>query len=152
MAASTATDVTRMEAPPASFERHSMAKTSFATVDEYISTFPAAVRDVLEEVRGVVHSNVPDAEEVISYQIPAFKYHGFVLYVSAHKNHFSISCPPPFTIFEVFKDELARYEVSKSAIRFPLAEPVPVDLIGRIARFRAEENRQRDKATPARNR
>ena len=122
-----------------------MAKTDFKSADEYLATLPEHSRDVLQQVRQTIQAAVPEAEEVISYQIPAFKHHGFVFYISAHKNHFSLSCPPPFAVFEAFADELAPYEISKSAIRFPLDAPVPVDLIHRMAQFRAEENAAREK-------
>jgi uncharacterized protein YdhG (YjbR/CyaY superfamily) len=116
------------------------------TPEEYISTFPKDVQELLQKIRKTIQKAVPEAEEVISYQIPAFrvnasdKYHGWIFYYSAYKNHFSLSCPPPFTIFEVFKKELAPYELSKSAIRFPLDKPVPVVLISEMAKFRAKEN------------
>jgi uncharacterized protein YdhG (YjbR/CyaY superfamily) len=120
-----------------------VAKTDFKTVDEYIGTFPEHVQEILESVRQAVRESVPEAEEVISYQVPAFKFHGWVLYMSAHTNHYSLSCPPPFTVFEAFKKELSPYRVSKSAIRFPLDEPVPVELISGIAKYRANENAER---------
>lgn len=117
-----------------------MAKTDYRTADEYIATFPDDVQRVLQTVRQTIREAAPDAEEVISYQIPAFKFHGWLLYYSAYKNHYSLSCPPPFTLFEVFKDELSAYEVTKSAIKFPLDQPIPVKLIGDMATFRAGEN------------
>jgi uncharacterized protein YdhG (YjbR/CyaY superfamily) len=117
-------------------------RTKFQTADEYIASFPKDVQKTLTTVRTTVRKAVPEAEEVISYNIPAFKYHGFVLYYSAYTNHFSLSCPPPFTVFEVFKKELSAYETSKSAMKFPLSEPVPVKLITAIAKFRAKENLQ----------
>ena len=117
-----------------------MAKTDYRTADEYIATFPDDVQRVLQTVRQTIREAVPDAEEVISYQIPAFKFHGWLLYYSAYKNHYSLSCPPPFTLFEVFKNELSAYEVTKSAIKFPLDQPIPVKLIGDMATFRAKEN------------
>ena len=123
-----------------------MAKTDFKNVDEYIATFPKNVQAVLEQIRQTIQKAVPDAEEVISYQIPAYKFHGWVLYFSAYTQHFSLSCPPPFTIFTEFKEELSLYEVSKSAIKFPLDQPVPVKLIRQIAQFRAKENLERDGA------
>jgi uncharacterized protein YdhG (YjbR/CyaY superfamily) len=91
---------------------------------------------------------VPEAEEVISYSIPAFKYHGWIFYVSAYTKHFSLSCPPPFTFFDVFKDELARYKKSKSTIQFPLDEPAPLELIQKMAQFRAKENLEREQVKP----
>lgn len=121
-----------------------MAKTDFKTIDEYIATFPADVQTVLQTIRKTLHEAVPEAQEAISYQIPAFNYHGWVFYFSAHKSHFSLSCPPPSAIYEVFKDELAPYKQSKSAIQFPLKDGVPTDLIRRLAQYRAKENMERE--------
>lgn len=117
-----------------------MAKTDFKTVDEYIGTFPEEVQADLEKIRQAVKKAVPEAEEVISYQIPAFKYHGWILYFSAYKSHYSISMPPPFTAFEVFKKELEGYVLSKSTVQFPKNKPLPLELIKDIAKFRAKEN------------
>ena len=125
-----------------------MANIKFETPDQYISHFPEKVQAVLQKVRKTIQKAVPDAEEVISYNIPAFKYHGWVMYYSAYTNHFSLSCPPPFTIFTKFKKELEPYEVSKSAIRFPLDKPVPVALITSMAKFRAKENEGNERARP----
>lgn len=122
-----------------------MAKTEFQSVDEYIGTFPLDLQELLQTIRRTIQEAVPEAVEVISYQIPAFKYHGWIFYFSAYKNHYSLSCPPPFTIFDAFKAELSPYEISKSAIRFPLDQPVPVALISAMAKFRAEENIARAK-------
>ena len=121
-----------------------MAKTDFRTVEDYLQTLTAQQRSALEEVRAAILAGVPDeAEEVISYQLPAVKHHGFVFYYSAHAKHFSLSCPPPFAAFSAFADELARYKRSKSAVQFPYAEPVPADLITRMSRFQAEQNQAR---------
>ena len=109
-------------------------------MEEYIASFPKDVQEILQQVRATVKKAVPGAEEVISYNIPAFKFHGWIVYYSAYKNHFSISCPPPFTIFEVFKKELLPYKTSKSAIQFPLEKSIPAKLIADIAKFRAKEN------------
>jgi uncharacterized protein YdhG (YjbR/CyaY superfamily) len=125
-----------------------MAKTDFKTADEYLATLPEHSRDVLEQVRRTIRAAVPEAEEMISYQIPAYRHNGWIFYISAHKNHFSLSCPPPFTIFEAFKDELAQYEMSKSVIQMPLDQPVPVDLIHRMAQFRARENAEKAGSKP----
>ena len=115
-------------------------RTKFETPDEYIKSFPKDVQTVLKTVRSTIQKAVPGAEEVISYNIPVFKFHGWLLYYSAYTSHFSLSCPPPFAAFEKFKKELSRYEVSKSAVRFPLDEPVPVKLIAAMAKFNAELN------------
>lgn len=125
-----------------------MAKTDFKNADEYIATLPAEVQTILQTVRQTIQQAVPEAEEVISYQIPAFKYHGWVLYYSAYTKHFSLACPPPFACFEVFTSELAPYVRSKSAIQFPLNQPVPVELIANMARFQAKWNVENDKPKP----
>lgn len=110
------------------------------SVEEYVAAFPEEVQASLERIRQTISQAIPEAEEVISYQIPAFKLHGMVIYYSAYKSHYSISTPPPFTAFETFKEELAPYEVSKSAVKFPMDKPLPLELIGKIAKFKAQEN------------
>ncbi len=117
-----------------------MATTKFKTVQEYIESHSKDVQKVLCSVQKAIQQAVPEAEEMISYQMPAFKFHGWIFYYSAYTNHYSLSCPPPFTVFEKFKKELASYEVSKSAIKFPFTKPVPIKLIKQMAKFRADQN------------
>lgn len=93
-----------------------MAKTDYKSVNEYISTFPKEIQSILEKVRQAVFDAVPDAEEVISYQLPAYKYHGFILYFGGYAKHLSISAQPP--AFEVFKDELQAYKSLKVQCNF----------------------------------
>ena len=96
-----------------------MAKTNFKTVDEYFASLPPEQQEVLGQVRAAILAGVPgDAEEVISYQIPAVKHHGWVFYYSAYAKHFSLSCPPPFAAFVEFAEELAPYKRSTSAVQF----------------------------------
>lgn len=124
-----------------------MAKTDFKSVDEYIASQPEAVQGVLERVRSAIRKAVPDAEEVISYKMPTYKLQsGAVLYFAGWKKHYSLY-PATKHVIATFKDELARYEVNKGTIRFPLSEPVPVKLIEQIAKFRAKEIAQRGKKT-----
>jgi uncharacterized protein YdhG (YjbR/CyaY superfamily) len=126
-----------------------MAKTDFESVDEYIASQPEAVRGILGRVRSTIREAVPGAEEVISYKIPTYKLHGGpVLYFAGWKRHYSLY-PATERVVAAFKDELASYEVSKGTIRFPLAQPVPVKLIGRIAKFRAKEVAEREKTKVA---
>lgn len=122
-----------------------MAKTDFKSAQEYIDTFPENIQKILQTVRRVIKKAVPEAEEVISYQIPAFKFHGWIFYYSAYKEHYSLSCPPPFTVFEEFASDLSQYKRSKSTIRFPLNEPVPEHLIEKMVKYQAEENLKREK-------
>lgn len=93
----------------------------------------------------MIREVAPDAEEVISYQIPAYKYQGFLVYYSGYKNHISLSYPFSAALLAEFKEELAKYKVSKSAIQFPNSEPLPLSLIKRIVRFRLQENKAKAK-------
>lgn len=121
-----------------------MAKTDFKSVDEYIATFEGKHAAGLRSIRKAILSAVPKAEEVISYQIPAFKFHGWIFYMSAHKEHFSLSCPPPIAAFEEFAAELSGFERTKSALRIPMSSPLPLDLIKRMAAFQAKFNLSRE--------
>ncbi len=123
-----------------------MAKTNFKSVDEYITTHPKDVQSILQRVRNTIRKAVPGAEEGISYQIPAYKLPGGpVLYFAGWKQHYSLY-PATAHIVAAFKDDLALYKVSKGTIRFPLSQPVPVNLIERIAKFRAKEVATRARA------
>jgi uncharacterized protein YdhG (YjbR/CyaY superfamily) len=120
-----------------------MAKTDFKSVDEYIETHPDEVQAILQRVRKTIRKALPGAEEVISYQIPAYKLHGSrVIYFAGWKQHFSLY-PANDHLVRAFKHDLAPYEVSKGTIRFPLSEAVPEKLIGRIAKFRVKEAAER---------
>ena len=126
-----------------------MAKTTYKSVDEYIASQPEAVRGVLGRVRSSIRKAVPGAEETISYQIPMYRLPGGpVLYFAGWKQHYSLY-PATGRVVAAFKDELASYEVNKGTIRFPLSQPVPAKLIGRIAKFRANEVARRGKAKTA---
>jgi uncharacterized protein YdhG (YjbR/CyaY superfamily) len=123
-----------------------MAKTDFRSVDEYIGAQPANVRAVLRRVRSTIRKAVPEALEVISYQLPAYKLAGApVLYFAAWKQHYSLY-PASDELVAAFKGALTPYRASKGTLRFPLSEPAPVKLIERVAKFRAREARRRAKA------
>ena len=123
-----------------------MAKTAFKSVDEYIATHPRDVQAILQRVRSTIRKAVPGAEEVISYQIPTFKLHGgYVVYFAGWKQHYSLY-PATDHLVAAFKDDLVPYKVDKGTIRFPLSQPVPVQLIERIAKFLAKEASERARA------
>jgi uncharacterized protein YdhG (YjbR/CyaY superfamily) len=127
-----------------------MAKTDFKSVNEYIASKPKDVQAVLKRVRAAIKKGVPAAEEGISYQIPCYKLKGVpVVFFGGWKEHFSLY-PAADAIVKAFKKELAGYKISKGTIRFPFSDGVPVDLIERIARFRADELVKREKGTGAR--
>ena len=116
-----------------------MAKTDFKSVNEYIASRPKTVQGTLRQVRSIIRKAVPAAEEGISYQIPAYKLHGRpFLYFAGWQHHYSLY-PAGDRLAAAFKKYLAPYELSKGTIRFPHSEPVPVNLIERIAKFRAKE-------------
>jgi uncharacterized protein YdhG (YjbR/CyaY superfamily) len=126
-----------------------MPKTDFNSVDEYIASQPDASQSILERVRKTIRQAIPAAEEVISYKMPTYKLHGrAVLHFAGWKQHFSLY-PATARVVAAFKDELAAYELNKGTIRFPLHQPVPVKLIGRIAKFRAQEVAAREKPKAA---
>jgi len=123
-----------------------MTKTGLNTVDEYIASQPEAVRGILRRVRSTIRKAVPGAEEVIAYKMPTYKLHNRpVLYFAGWKQHYSLY-PATERVVAAFKDQLAPYEVKNGTIRFPLFEPIPIKLIGQIAKFRAEEVAERVKA------
>ncbi len=117
-----------------------MAKTDFKTIDSYQATFPAEIQGRMQQIREVVHKAVPGVEEVISYQIPAFKIGKFFLiYYSAYTKHISLSSPWSAELLKAFADDLKGYQVSRSAIQLPNDQPLPLDLIKRIILFRKNE-------------
>lgn len=113
-------------------------KIKFSTVEAYISAFPKEIQFRLQQIRQVIKANATEAEELISYNIPAFRLHGMLIFYSAYTNHISISIPPS-KVYEVFKKELSVYKVSKSAIQLPLNQPIPLELIGEMTKFRVRE-------------
>jgi uncharacterized protein YdhG (YjbR/CyaY superfamily) len=114
------------------------AKTRFKTVDEYIESFPKDIQEKLELIREIIRENVPGAKEVISYQIPAFKLNGIVVWYAGFKNH--IGFYPTAKPIEVFKKELKDYYTSKGTIKFPLNKKIPEGLISKITKFRVKED------------
>jgi uncharacterized protein YdhG (YjbR/CyaY superfamily) len=113
-------------------------KKQFKTVDEYITSFPKDVQTVLQEMRQAIKEAAPQAEEAISYQMPAFKQNGVLVWFAAFKNHLGFF--PTALGIEEFKEELTDYETSKGTIRFPLDKPIPFDLVKEIVKFRARQN------------
>ena len=113
---------------------------SFHSVDEYISSFPKNVQVILQQIRQAIKDASPEAEETISYNMPAFKLNGNLVWFGAFKNH--VGFYPRESAIEEFKEKLAGYEVSKvqGTVKFPLDKPIPLYLIKEIVKFRADEN------------
>ncbi len=116
-------------------------KKEYNTVDEYIAPFPRSTQTILQEVRQIIKDAAPEAEETISYQMPAFKLNGILVWFAAFKNH--IGFFPKASAIEAFRKELADYEVSKGTVRFPLNKPIPAELVRKIVKYRVKENLNR---------
>lgn len=109
-----------------------------ANVDKYIATFPPEVRAVLQRVRQVVREAAPDAQEVISYRMPAFKLSGILVYFAAFKSH--IGFYPPIRGDARIEKAASAYAGEKGNLRFPLDRPIPFDLISRLTRLRVKQD------------
>lgn len=107
------------------------------SVEEYFSWFPLRVQSKLRQIQETLRAVLPDAKEVISYHMPAFKTTEVLVYYAAAKSHLGYY-PTNSGVME-FKKELAAYVTSKGAIQFPYDQDLPLELIAQIAQFRAEE-------------
>jgi uncharacterized protein YdhG (YjbR/CyaY superfamily) len=110
-------------------------------VDRYIETFPAATQKLLSQLRKIIKQAAPEAEEVISYKMPAYKFNGMLVYFAGYKNH--IGFYPTGSGIEAFKDEFKEYKWSKGAVQFPLDKPLPTELITRIVQYRSKQNSEK---------
>lgn len=119
------------------------SKTKFKTVDEYLAAFPKEVSDRLKQMRMIVRQAAPKAEELISYNMPAYKLHGFLVSFAAWKKHIGLYPIP--TGDETFKKQIANYKDAKSTAQFPYDEPLPLKLIARLVKFRVKENFEKEK-------
>ncbi len=111
--------------------------------DDYISGFPAEVKEMLERLRATIKNAAPNAEEVISYSMPAFKLNGLLIYFAGYKNH--IGLYPMASGIAAFKKELSIYKGAKGSVQFPIDKPLPLTLIKKIVKFRVAENLQKRK-------
>lgn len=112
-------------------------------IDQYIAQFPGEIQTRLKQIRAIIKKASPDAEEKISYQMPAFYLKGILVYFAAQKNH--IGFYPTSSGVAAFKEELAGYQTGKGSIQFPLYKPLPLNLIRDIVKFRIIENIERAK-------
>ena len=114
---------------------------AFATVEDYIASFPPDVRRTLEEVRSAIRAAVPGTEERISYGIPTFTLDGrYVVYFSGWKRHVSVY-PIPDADGELAR-QMAPYQSGKGTLKFPLNEPMPLELIGAVAARLLDQRRE----------
>jgi uncharacterized protein YdhG (YjbR/CyaY superfamily) len=115
-----------------------MAKTNYTSVDEYIKTFPPSTQKVLHSVRKTIKEVIPDAEEVISYQIPTFKLNGkYIIYFAGWANHISVYPKPRGS--ESLNKQLAKFKGGKGTVQFPLDKPIPLPLVKKIVKYRLKD-------------
>lgn len=126
-----------------------MAKTNYQTIDEYHQEFAGETLARMQSIRKLIHQSVPEVEEVISYQIPCFKYQGYLIYYAAFPKHISLSHPFSDAFWKEFEADLKGYKTSKSVIQFPLDQPMPKQFIKRIIAFRKKENEEQAKQKKA---
>ncbi len=113
-------------------------------VDEYIKAFPKETQTILKQVRQTITKAAPAADESVSYAMPAYKLNGKpLIYFAGYENHIGLYATP--SGHKAFEKELAKYKQGKGSVQFPLNEPMPLDLITKIVKFRAESNVEREK-------
>lgn len=117
--------------------------TKFTSVTEYFSIFPAPIKTKLKEMKKIIQAAAPEAEEVISYNMPAFKMDGVLVYYAGYKEH--IGFYPTGSGISAFKKEIEGYKSSKGAVQFPLDEPLPVALITKMVKYRVKEDKAKAK-------
>ena len=113
-------------------------KSAEVEVSGYIRMFPKEVAARLSAIRAMVKKCAPNVEEVMSYGMPAYKYHGMLLYVAGYKNHIGLYAMP--SAVKAFRDELRTFKTSKGTVQIPHDQPLPRGLITRIVKFRMKEN------------
>ena len=118
-----------------------MDKGELITVDSYISTFPPETQELLKLLRNTIKNAAPDAIEVISYRMPAFKYKGMLAYFAVHQRH--IGFYPMTAPIANFKNELVGFKTSKGTVQFPLDKDLPIELIERMIKFQVHRNEEK---------
>ncbi len=113
------------------------------TVDEYMLQFPENVKEALEKLRKTIKAAAPKAEEIISYAMPAYKYHGVLVYFAGYKNHIGFYGTP--SGHQAFEKELSIYKSGKGSVQFPIDKPLPLSLISKIVKYRVAENLEKAK-------
>jgi uncharacterized protein YdhG (YjbR/CyaY superfamily) len=124
------------------------SETTPTTIDDYIAEFPSAIAKRLTAMRRTIRKHAPDATERISYRIPTFYMGGNLVHFAGFANH--VGFYPGPTGIEAFRDELARFKGAKGSVQFPHDEPLPLDLVAEIVKFRVEENTAKARAPKAR--
>ena len=118
--------------------------TKTSNVDEYIKSFPKSTQTLLKQVRKAIRENAPGSEELIGYGMPGYKLNKKPLvYFAGYANHIGFYATP--NGHEKFAKELSKYKQGKGSVQFPINEPMPIDLIIKIVKFRVTENSKKTK-------
>lgn len=121
-----------------------MEKLPVKNIDEYLAFQPEKVMEVLENLRQIIRETAPEAEEVISFGIPAFKYQGMLVYFAAYKKHCSLFAGNG-ALTEQMQEELKGYKTSKGTIQFTIEKPLPDELVREIVKIRMKQNEEKMK-------
>src|SRR5215203_3160657 len=115
------------------------SKVTFHSIEEYIASFPEDVQKIMEQLRSTIKAAAPRAGEKISYNMPTFTLNGtYLVYFAGWKNHIAFYGAPRGNA--EFKEDLSAYEAGQGTLKFPLDQPMPLDLIAKIVKFRVSEN------------
>jgi uncharacterized protein YdhG (YjbR/CyaY superfamily) len=114
------------------------AKTKYKTVEEYFSSLPRHNKAMMKELRETIRNAAPGAEEVISYNMPAFKQQGMLVWYAAYKEH--IGFYPGASGIAAFQKEIAGYKWAKGSVQFPIDEPLPLKLVTKMVKYRVKQN------------
>jgi len=121
-----------------------MAKTNFQSIDEYIAACPPDSQDYLRQIRKLIRTLVPDANEKISYQMAAFERNGRnLIHFAGWRKHVSLYPVPAGS--EAFERQIAKYAGGKGTLKFPLDEPLPIKLIERVVKLHLQVNKKKEK-------
>jgi uncharacterized protein YdhG (YjbR/CyaY superfamily) len=121
-----------------------MSTKKFLSVNEYLASVPGDKKPLLKELRNIIRKAAPEAEEVISYNMPAYKQNGILVYFMAHRNHIGFY-PGSKVISELPKDKLRDFKTSKGTIQLPFNKPLPKRLIQSIVKMRVKQNIEKRK-------
>jgi uncharacterized protein YdhG (YjbR/CyaY superfamily) len=123
-----------------------MKKSQIHTVDAYIKASALRAQPILRKIRRIARTNAPNAQELISYRIPALKQNGILVYYAAFKDHIGVY--PPIKGDARMERAVARFRGPKGNLRFPLDQPFPYALFGRIVRLRAKQAAAKVRKSP----
>lgn len=115
-----------------------MITTAPKDIDSYIAGFPREVQARLRQMRRLIQDTVPEATETIKYGMPTFDYHGTLVHFAAFVHHIGFYSVP--TTHEGFQEDLRGYKVGSGSVQFPFNQALPIELITKIVKHRAQEN------------